>query len=450
MVMDFVGRENELERLNELSKLKKPPFLVVIGRRRVGKTRLVQEFIKGIEDSLYLFVEEKRSEILLREWSKYAGEGVIFTSWEPLLRYFFSKHSVIVIDEFQNFARVDPSFFTTLQKIIDEERHDTMLILVGSYIGMMKRIFEDSKSPLFGRAAEIWNLPPLPMTDILQNIKGNFSDRISIYSMFGGYPKYYTILDQYDIHELNDIWARLVIPKYSPLNMEPYNILLQEFGGEHRAYFSILEAVARGKKTYTEISDYTGLSTTTLGRYMNDLLNFEIVGRKFPVTETGRSKKSRYQIRDEFIRFWFRYIFPNMNLREAERYDEILNIIKNDFPSFASLKFEDVAREIVSREYARTGSWWNRQGEEIDIVSIDEKRNEILLGEVKWRSRPVAWNIVEELKKKAALVQWNINDRKERYLIVSRSGFTDNCMERMKEEEIAHWDMGDVERFIRE
>lgn len=450
MVMDFIDRDNELKRLSELSELKRPLMVVMVGRRRVGKTRLIQEFIKGVKEPIYLFVEEKRSEILLREWSKYAGEGVVFTSWEPLLRHFLSRHSVVVIDEFQNFTRVDPSFFTTLQKIIDEERHDTMLILVGSYIGMMKKIFEDRKSPLFGRATEIWNLPPLPMTDILRNIKGDFSDRISIYAMFGGYPKYYTILDQYGTYGLEDIWARLVIPKYSPLNMEPYNILLQEFGGEHRAYFSILEAIARGKRTYTEISGYTGLSTTTLGRYMNDLRTIEIVDRRFPITESSRSKKSRYQIRDEFIRFWFRYIFPNMDLREAERYGDILSIIKNDFPSFASFKFEEIVCEIVSGEYGRTGSWWNRQGEEIDVVSINEKRNEILFGEVKWRSRQIGWDVVKELKKKADLVQWHRNDRKERYLVVSKSGFTNKCLERMRDEDIMHWNIRNIERFIRE
>ncbi len=450
MAIDFIDRNDELKRLKELSNLKRPPFIVIVGRRRVGKTRLIQEFIKDIEDPLFLFVEEKRSEILLREWSKYAGDGVVFTSWESLLRHFLSRHSVIVIDEFQNFTRVDPSFFTTLQKIVDEEKHDTMLILVGSYIGMMKKIFEDKGSPLFGRATEIWNLPPLPMTDTLLNIKGDFSDRISIYSMFGGYPKYYTILDQYGTYDLEKIWSRLIIPKYSPLNMEPYNILLQEFGGEYRAYFSILEAVARGKRTYTEISDYTSLSTTTLGRYMNDLINFEIVDKKYPVTESSRSKKSRYQIRDEFIKFWFRYIFPNMGLREAERYEEMLEMIKNDFPSFASFKFEEVVRDIVSREYAITGSWWNRQGEEMDIVSIDEKNKDILFGEVKWRSRPVDWNVVEGLKKKADLVQWHKNDRKERYLIVSKSGFTKRCLEKMEDENVMHWDIIDIEKFIRD
>ncbi len=448
MPIDFIDRDNELKRFNELSSLKRPPFIVVVGRRRVGKTRLIQEFIKGVEAPIYLFVEEKRSEILLRDWSKHAGGGVLFASWEPLLRHFLSKYSVVVIDEFQNFARVDPSFFTTLQKIIDEEKHEAMLILVGSYLGMMKKIFEDRSSPLFGRATEIWNLPPLPTKDILLNIKGNFSDRISTFSMFGGYPKYYTILDQYEIHGIEDIWTRLIIPKYSPLNMEPYNILLQEFGGEHRAYFSILEAIAKGKRTYTEISDYTGLSTTTLGRYVNDLINFEIVNKKYPITETSRSKKSRYQIKDEFIRFWFRYIFPNMDLREAERYDELLEMIKIDFPSFASFKFEEVVREIISKEHTRTGSWWNRQGEEIDIVSIDKKRGSILFGEVKWRSRPVGWNVVDELKRKAKLVQWRCNNRKERYLIVSKSGFTKKCLEIMEKEDIMHWNIKDIEKFI--
>ncbi|MEW5936834.1 MAG: ATP-binding protein [Candidatus Thermoplasmatota archaeon] len=449
MTIDFIDRGDELRRLRALSRLKSPPFVVLVGRRRVGKTRLVQEFAKSIRDPLYLFVEEKRAEILLREWSGRAGSGTLFTSWEPLVRHFLSRHPVVVIDEFQNFARVDPSFFTTLQKILDEEMHSSMLILVGSYVGMMRKIFEDRGSPLFGRATEIWNIPPLPMADVLANIKGDFSTRMAVYSMFGGYPKYYSMLEQYGTREVEDIWAKLVIPKYSPLSMEPHNILLQEFGGEHRAYFSILEAIALGKRTYTEISDYTGLSTTTLGRYMSDLSSFEIVERRFPITEGAGSKKSRYGIKDEFIRFWFRYIFPRMDLREAERYDEILDLIKSDFPSFVSFKFEEVARELVSRDYGKTGAWWDRRGEEIDIVSVDEKRRDILFGEVKWKDRPAGWNVVEELRRKSGLVQWGMGRRKERHLVVSRAGFTRQCLERMDAEGVLHWDIRDVERMIR-
>ena len=450
MKIDFIDRKKELEKLRKLETLEPPAFLIIIGRRRVGKTRLIQEFIGDRKDSIYLFAEEKRSEVLLESWSREVEEGVVFSSWDSFLRSILRRYSLVVIDEFQNFLRIDPSFFSSLQKVLDEEERRAMLIAIGSYVGMMKSIFEDMKSPLFGRASEIWFLPPLPMKDVFMWLDTDIKDKIEIYSMFGGFPKYYTIMKQYRVSGVESIWRELIIPKYSPLSTEPYDILLQEFGGEHRAHFSILEAVALGKGTYTEISDYTHISRTTLPRYLDYLINLGLLDRMYPVTEGARSKKGRYRIKDEFVDFWFRYIFPNMHLKESERYDALYDIIKEDFPSFVGKKFEDMVRDIVmkSGDYTKVGSWWNRRGDEIDIVALNERKKEILFGEVKWRNRPIGWNVVEELMEKKELVEWNRDDRKERFLIVSKSGFTKKCIEKMDDEGIMHWDLKDVERMI--
>ncbi len=448
MSIVFIDRKKELKKLEKLVSLTPPPFLIVVGRRRVGKTRLIQEFIKDKKNSVYFFVEEKRGEVLLEGWSEELGEGFVFTSWESFIRNVLEKYSVVVIDEFQNFSRVDPSFFTTLQKVLDEEERTGMLIAVGSYVGMMKRIFEDRKSPLFGRATELWSLPPLPMRDIFGWLDMDISGKIEIYSMFGGYPKYYTLLPQYRIKTSEEVWRDLVIPKYAPLSSEPYDLLLQEFGGEHRAYFSVLEAVARGKRTYTEIADYAHISSTTLPRYLNYLIGLELLARKYPITEGPRSKKSRYVIKDEFVDFWFRYLFPNIHLREAEKYEELYRRIKRDFSAYVGRKFEDMVRELLKKDYEKVGSWWNRKGDEIDVVGLNEKKNEILFGEVKWRNRPIGCAVLDEMLKKKDLVRWHNKDRKERFLIVSKSGFTKKCLERMESEHILHWDLGDVEGMV--
>jgi len=447
MMIDLIDRKVELDRLKDLNDLKSPPFVVIVGRRRVGKTRLVQEFLGGRMKSKYFFVEEKKPHVLLNEFSGIVGESIKFADWDGFLRYILANYEVVVIDEFQNFKRVDPSFFSTLQKILDEANHTAMLIVVGSYIGMMRKIFEDSKSPLFGRATEIWNLPPLPLADTLINTTGNWQEKIIIYSMFGGYPKYYVILQQYDKTRPGEIIKDLIVHKYAPLNMEPYTMLLLEFGGEYRTYFSILEAIAIGKTSYVDIAHYIGMSTTTLARYLEDLQAFGVMKKRFPVNEGPRSKKSRYFICDQFVRFWFRYIFPNIDLVETERFTKLLDSIEEDLPVFVSWEFEQIVRSILRDQFSKIGPWWNRKGDEIDIVGFDETNQRVLFGEIKWTARKIGWNLVTGLFEKSKLVPVSA-EYNRKFILVSKSGFTDSCKDRMDKEGILHWDLKDIAEII--
>lgn len=447
MMIDFIDRKVELDRLSLLSGIKSPPFVVIVGRRRVGKTRLIQEFLSQINQSCYFFVEEKKPQVLLNEFSAILGEGKSFIGWDGFLRHVLSSFDVVVIDEFQNFSRVDSSFFSTLQKVLDEGTHSAMLVVVGSYMGMMKKIFEDTRSPLFGRASEIWHLPPLPIKDTLNNIKGTIAERITIYSMFGGYPKYYVILDQYGTWKPEKIIRELIVHKYAPLSMEPYNILLMEFGGEYRTYFSILEAIAIGKVSYVDIANFIGMSTTTLHRYLEDLISFGVIERRFPVTEGPRSRKSRYFISDQFVRFWFRYIFPHRDRIESERYQILNKKILLDLPNFVSWEFEQLVRSMVSDRFTKVGPWWNRRGDEIDLVAFDDTKKLVLFGEIKWTSRKVGWKSVRDLIEKADLVP-KPESCNQKYLFVSKSGFSDRCIDQMDQDGIIHWDLKDIESFI--
>jgi len=447
MKIDFIGRKKELGLLYRLRDLEPPPFLVIVGRRRVGKTRLVQEFIKDIPESSYFFVEEKKAHVLLNDFSRIVGDGIVFRDWEGYLRYTLANFDAVVIDEFQNFDRVDASFYSTLQKMLDEEKPRAMLIAVGSYVGMMKRIFTDRKSPLFGRATEIWTLPPLPVKEMIPAIKGDLGNRIAIHALFGGFPKYHVILNQYETFDLDAVLDELIARPYAPLSMEPYTILMQEFGGEYRAYFSLLEAIARGKASYVDIANYTGMSTTTLARYLNDLKAFGLIEKRFPVTEGPRSKKSRYFICDQFIRFWFRYIFSNMHLVESERYGELRSRIREDIPAFVSWEFEQIVRTILAEEYPRIGPWWNRKGDEIDVVGIDDRRKRIVFGEVKWTNRKMGFAIVRDLIDKSALVT-GFERYEKIFLLVSKSGFTVRSRRFMEDEGIIFWDMTDIDDLL--
>ena len=447
MSIVFIDRKKELEHLNKLKSLSPSPFIAIVGRRRVGKTRLVQEFIKNIENSLYFFIEEKKTHVLLNDFSAKIGQEIIFQNWEGFIRFILNNYEIVIIDEFQNFKRIDQSFYSTLQKVLDEERSKSMLIAVGSYVSMMRELFEDKKSPLFGRTTEIWTLPPLPGNEVLNIIKGNMESKIGIYSMFGGFPKYYVIMHQYNIYTLEKIWSELIVRKYAPLNREPYNILLLEFGGEYRTYFSILEGIARGKASYVDIANYIAISTTTLARYLDDLLVYGVIEKIIPITEGPRSKKSRYIIRDQFIRFWFRYIFPNMDHIETENYNKLLEIIREDFPVFVSKEFEHIIRNILKSKYPKVGSWWNRRGEEIDVVALDNEQNKLLVCEIKWRKRLMDYDVVADLKRKSELIE-GYQDYEKKYLVVSKSGFTRKALTLMDAERIEHWDLSDIERMI--
>jgi AAA+ ATPase superfamily predicted ATPase len=417
MGIDFIGRGEELARMEALAGLSPPPFLVVVGRRRVGKTRLVREFIKTQKKCAYFFVEEKRSQALLADLSQIAGEGMSFQDWEAFIRFVLSRHDVVVIDEFQNFDRVDPSFFSVLQKVLDEGGHRAMLVIVA--------------------------LPPLEVGEILPALKGNMENRLSLYAMFGGYPKYLVILNQYGISELNRVWSELVVRRFAPLNREPHNMLIMEFGGEYRTYFTILEGIARGKTGYVDISHHSGLSTTTLARYLDDLQAFGIIEKRYPVTEGPRSKKTRYNIKDNFVRFWFRYMFPRLDLIESERYGDVLEHIRTDFPNFMSWEFERIVRGILRRDHARVGPWWNRRGDEIDAVALDDDLRKMLICEVKWRGRKMGADAVEAVLGKGDLIQgYNGYDRK--FMIVSKGGFTEKAIRMMDEADIRHLDLKEV------
>ena len=442
MTLPFIDRTTELDTLRERLTLGSPPFIVLVGRRRVGKTRLVHEFLRGVENSIYLFVEVKKPNVLLNDFSRMVGhtEGIVFENWEGFLRYALNRYDVVVMDEFQNIDRVDPSFFTALQKVLDREEHRAMLMAVGSYVGMMKRIFEDKRSPLFGRAAEIWNLPPLPAADILRTLEGDWERRFLLYSMFGGYPKYYVILDQYGVWDPETILKELVIRRFSPLNREPYHLLMLEFGGEYRTFFSLLEAIARGKCEYGEIAKYTGISTTTLARYLDDLLRFEVIEKRFPVTEGPGSRKTRYFIRDQFVGFWFRYLYPHLDLIEIERYDELARMILPDLPVFISREFERIVRGVLRRRFRRVGQWWNRRGDEIDAVAMDDDARTVLFVEMKWTARKIGWDVVKGLQERSELFP-RMPGYARSYLIVSKSGFTTHCMQRMEDAGIHSWDL---------
>ncbi|CAD5245024.1 ATP-binding protein [Thermococcus camini] len=431
----FYDRERELGKLNEVYSFPGSSFLVIYGRRRVGKTALVREFLKD-KSGLYFFVGEKDEKLLLEEWSREIVERLSdylpsyvkprFSSLEELVGFLldFSRERrlVVVFDEFQNFKAVKPSFFSPLQELWDEKKDGSnlMLIAVGSYVGMIKRIFMDRKEPLFGRADEWMKLKPFDFWRAYGFVRSmadvNPRHFVEFYSALGGMPRYLLYLPRYYRGDSVETLGRLFFDEFAPLREEGLNVLKLEFGRFYRSYFSILEAVSLGYVTPKEISDKTGMKPLTVSKYLSELTNhYEYLVREVPVTENPlKTRKVAYKISDEFFSFWFRFIYHNYTALE-ENPDRVFERFRAEFPAFVGETYERIAREFVKRldlgfKPERVGRWWHR-GEEIDVVAYDRKN--VALFEVKWKnlSQRDAKRVLKALEKKAELLPLRGNYR---------------------------------------
>ena len=458
--MRFYDRHSEmqtLERMYELSEQAKH-MLVVLGRRRIGKTRLIKEFIRG-KNSFYFFVERSSGAMLLRRISEELARmmpwKVVGTlDWESAFKILLEEFDVVVLDEFQNILSVDESALSILQRVWDEFKGGTLLILVGSYQTMMKKIFEDYRTPLYGRSSGRLRVEPLSykyVRKMLLDMKFQGEENLmNIYSILGGVPLYYEFIERFDISGTwKDVVKSMFIEEPRPLIDEPHVLLVGEFGRQQSTYMSILEAIAKGKSTMTEIANATGILEKSLGKYLKELSqDYEIIERKVPMFSPPNSKRGRYFLRDPFLTFWFRFIYPNMSMIELGQGDALIRSIEEGINAHTGRIFEKVVAEIIAEQFKplRIGSWWNRRGDEIDIVA--DLGNEVLFVECKWRNRKIAWGTVEELMRKSELVKMD-SSKKRRYMIVSKSGFTENCRKEMDKEGIMHWDLSDLERMMK-
>ncbi len=458
--MKFYDRTAEMEELERIHDLSAGTMhmTVIVGRRRVGKTRLVEEFV-GKRPHIYFFVSRKSSPMLLEDFSEaireFFGTSPHFTRWDDLFEYIF-VHSggqmVLAIDEFQNFRYSAPEVFSILQKAYDrhKERGGVHIIALGSYISMMTKIFQDSKEPLFGRATEIMHLRELTartVFSITSDMGFSPEEGMELYSVFGGLPKYYVMLDEQGLKgaKVPEILKKSFFSDFPLLRDEVKSMLVEDFGANYSVPFSILEAIAHGYGRFTEISDKTGIKRESLSKYIQTLRDdFGLITAISPVTKDRRSKSTRYRISDNLIDFWFRFVFSQSSLIETGNFDAALARALASLPAFVSARFEDVVRDSVRKKlgYEITGSWWSRTGEEIDVLALSRGKREALFGEVKWRNRKIACKALEDLKRKAELT--GLGGSKKRYLMVSKSGFTEKCIEQMDDEGVIHWGLNDV------
>lgn len=448
----FINRERELEFLNESYRDSKAQFIVVYGKRRVGKTELVKQFFKTVPH-IYFLADKAPEKEQLRLLSEkvgllYKDEFLLsrgFGNWYEFFRYIKDKgRVVVVIDEFPFLIEANRAVPSIFQKGWDEGLRDSgiFLILLGSSIGMMETDVLGYKSPLFGRRTGQILVEPLSFRDAKKFFPDKSDEEFMyIYSILGGTPAY---LLQFD--PSSDLWKNIrknILVPEAYLFTEPEFILKEELR-EPRNYFSILRAVSMGKTRVSEIINETGFEKNVVGKYLSVLTDLRIVKREVPVTEKSyeKSKKGIYMLDDSFFRFWFKFVFPNKSFIEEDEIGYVVNNkIKPEMEIFTSWTYEEVCRSFVRKgllsgmKFNKVGRWWTKDGE-IDIVGINEDENTILFGEAKWSTKKIGTDILNDLKRKASMVDWGGKDRKEYYVLFGKRGFTEEVKEIAQREKI--------------
>lgn len=394
----FYNREVQVNKLRTISddiEQSKGRLSVVVGRRRVGKTRLLNEAFQGIaQKHLYLFVSRKSESALVSEFStilqnelntKFFKPESLKDIYEYLLDYSTHTPITVVIDEFQDIERVNNSLFSDLQNLWDEYKNKSMMHLVccGSMYNLMTRIFKDEKQPLLNRDDYFFKVNPLAPNYIKAIMKDNDkytpNNMLIWWCLSGGIPKYLEWLTSAGSSPFDTL-----ISNGSPLIKEGMHRLVEDFGSEHRAYFDILGAIASGYNSRPRIESYLD---TSVGVHLDKLeKDFDIITKLRPITAKENSRDIRYKIADEFLSFWFRFIYSNRSAVEIENYDFIRRIVYRDFDTYSGTQLEELFKAIIieSKQFNNIGSYWNSKGEdEIDIVAINDLDKEVLIAEVK-------------------------------------------------------------------
>ncbi|AMM54452.1 ATP-binding protein [Pyrococcus kukulkanii] len=414
MPITFINRERELKFLEELWE-KDNSFLPIYGRRRVGKTRLVREFIRD-KPAVYYLARISTYQDNLREFSRavldkfpsrYLNE-TSFSRFYEIFQYLAEKGKlVVVIDEFPYLIQSDKRVLSEFQYIVDEivRTSNLHLFLVGSSIGMMEEHVLGQKSPLYGRRDGQIKLSPLSFFDSWKLLGVSIEEAVRIYGITGGIPAYLELFKKFE-----DV-KRLAFDKRGFLYAEGDFLLSSELR-EPRVYKLILKAIAEGRRRFNEISNFTGIPRSNLFKYVEILERLGFLRREIPITAKPKTKNTLYRINDNYLAFYFRFIEryrEEIELESFEFWDEFLE----EYSSYLGWIFEDVAKEFLIRlnkagklpfRFTKIGRWWHKN-EEIDVVALNEREKKALFVEVKWReldAREVR-GIFKDLKRKAEL-----------------------------------------------
>ena len=468
----FIDRERELAALNEQYAADGASFVVIYGRRRVGKTTLIKEFMKDKKALFYLAKEELESDSMKRfaeTLADYTGQEYLknanFERWQDLFDVFI-KHDqkekkVLIIDELPCLVDINPAFPGILKWCWDEKLQDEnfMLILSGSLVNMMEKHALNYNSPLYGRRTGQIKLKQIDFMHYDKFYEGMpYRDLVEHYAVTGGVPRYIELFDPKKA--LFDEVSRLMLTSDGLLFEEPEFLLRHEVE-EIGSYFSIIRSIAAGNHRPSKISADIGVKQTSLPKYLKTLMDLDILEREVPVTENNpeKSKTSLYRIKDNYLRFWFRFVYPERGRLELGLSDYVLERIKANFiDNHVAYIYKTVCRSELWRlaiagaaRFNKLGRWWNSKAE-IDIVALDSAGDDILFAECKYRNQMLDTDVFYDLLEKKDLVMWKNGKRKERFVLFSISGFTERlrALAKCRDDLLLFGGDGKLEDFLSE
>lgn len=453
--MQFVGREKELSALNEMYEQDKFHLFVLYGRRRVGKTTLLNEFCKG-KNSIFYSAEQSNDKLNLEKFSErifeYYGEQTIepFSSWTNALSYIDNRQKneklILVLDEFPYLVRKNMALLSELQHLIDHRLKNGKLFIVlcGSYMGFMEKEVLGSKSPLFGRRTGQLHMKSLDYRTSQVFMKGFANEeKLQLYGAFGGTPMYLEQIRPGESFEKNIKENFLKITAY--LYEEPLLLLRQEVQ-EPGTYSAIIEAIARGASKANEIATKIGEGSAKCLKYIKTLCELGIIYKETPFGEKESSRKTIYGIEDMMFRFWYRYVFPNRTLIETGADEAVWKKrIEPDINFYMGAAFEKVCKEYLMAKnskgelpflFTSIGRWWgtnqkSTEHEQVEIDLIAQDGKDYLICECKWRNEKTDRAVLNALRKKADV--FSEGRGRTWYVLFSKSGFTKDVVESAKQ-----------------
>lgn len=416
--MNFYNRETELALLEAIRAKSEntAQMTFMVGRRRIGKTSLLRR-ANIDQPSLYFFLARKNESLLCEEFIAEIQEKLnipVFGTIRSFKELFglLMEHSKItpftlVIDEFQEFTSINPAVFSEMQHIWDQNKETSKLnlILCGSMYAMMTRIFENVKEPLFGRATQRIHLKALNATVLKEILKdcnkdSTSEDLLALYLFTGGVPKYVELLMDAGAFTKEQM-LHTIIAENSLFLTEGKNVLIDEFGKDYGNYFSILSLIASGKTSRVEMESILEMNT---GGFLNRLeTEFNLIRKIRPVLAKAGGRTIKYEIKDNFLRFWFRFVYKYRSAVEIGNLDYLNSIIKRDYDAYSGKILENYFREklIKEKKYTEIGAYWEKGNEnEIDIVAINEQDKSVLFVEVKRQAKNIKLEILKQKSEK--------------------------------------------------
>lgn len=431
----FVDRETELDRLRDCYRSDEAEFVVLYGRRRLGKSELVRQSIADRDDAVYYQAIESTAQNQLEQFVEVAVERFpeldrLRRDWETLLEALGDRDAIVIIDEFPFLVGEDGALPSRIQRVWDMHLQDTAttLVLVGSSISVMEEKVLSGGSPLYGRRTATIDLAPLSMADAARFFPA-YDDETAIetWAIYGGTPFYLQTIDPE--RTLPENVQRSILSERGLLYAEPEFLLRTELQ-QPNTYFSVLRAIAHGRRTPNEIAGMAGAESQSLSSYLQKLRRLRLVERHIPVTESPTaSRRGRYRLAAPLFRFWFRFVYGKQDRLRLLGEDAFDEVVAPELADYVSPLFERLCQralpQLVDRQFQTVGQWWFKE-HEIDVVGLS--KGGLVAGECKFTSTPVSEGVLAELERTADRIRWSEAppDGSTLYVLFSRSGYTDD------------------------